>query len=402
MNTTAKAIVWVVVLGVVAWAGYAMLGTPAEAPVAETVATSTAPVAVEPLKIGFIAPLSGDGASYGEMKRNVVMLAVEEINAAGGVNGRPLEVIYEDGKCSGKDATGAAQKLVNVDKVHFILGGFCSGESLAAIPVAEAGQAMMLSTGSSSPDLTSKSRFFVRDYPSDATQGEVLAKAAAAKGWKKVAMIQEQLDYPLGIFKAFSASFEALGGTVVKEEFPTSATDFRSMLTKLKAAKPDALFLNAQTPASGERVIKQLVDLKWKPKMLVNEAFVGDRATVEKYKDILEGALAAEFAVDPANTKFIALDQAYKAKFGVDMPFKSYGQTVYDGVYLAKEGLMAVGDDGVKLADWFRTVKDWQGASGTITIKPDGDRESGYSGEVVKDGKVEMMSMAPAATSTPQ
>ena len=63
---------------------------------------------------------------------------------------------------------------------------------------------------------------------------------------------------------------------------------------------------------------------------------------------------------------------------------------------------MAVGDDGSKLADWIRTVKDWQGASGSITIKPDGDRESGYSGEVVRDGKVEMAGAAPAATSTPQ
>ncbi len=407
MNTTVKAIIWVIVLGVIAWAGYTLLGSQPATPVDTETATSTAPISTEPIKIGFIGPLSGDAATYGEPLRNMVDLAITEINAAGGVNGAPFKPIYEDAKCNGKDATAAAQKLVNIDGVKVIIGGFCSSESLAAIPVAEAGQVALLSAGSSSPDLTGKSRFFSRDYPSDVTQGKVLADAAYnIKKWKNVVMIQEQTDYALGLYNAFSSYFEQLGGKkVAKEEFPTSATDFRSMLTKLKAIKPDALFVNTQTSAAAERILKQLKDLKWTPKLIVNDVMASDLKVVETNKIILEGALAAEFGVDINNAKFQNMLSAYKAKYGVDVPYQSYAQTAYDAVYIIRDALLAVGNDGAKIADWLKTVKDWDGASGKVTIGADGDRVGGHVLKVIKAGKVELYAMptsATTATSTKQ
>ena len=402
MNTTVKAIIWVVVLGVVAWAGYALLGSQPATPTDGTeVATSTVPA--EPIKVGFMGPLSGDAAAYGEPMRNIVDIAITEINAAGGVNGAQLIPIYEDAKCNGKDATAAAQKLTNVDGVKIILGGFCSSESLAGIPVVEAGQIALFSPASSSPDLTGKSRFFSRDYPSDATQGKVLADAAYnVKKWKNVVMIQEQLDYPLGIYNAFSSAFEQLGGKkVVKEEFPTSATDFRSILSKLKAMKPDAIFVNAQTPAAASRILKQIGDLKWKVGVIVNDVVAGDTKTLDANKTILEGALAAEFGTDANNAKFQNLLASYKAKYGVDMPFQSYGQTEYDAVYILRDALMAVGNDGAKIADWLKTVNNWQGASGSVTIGADGDRVGGHVLKVIKDGKVELYDTAAAVAPAP-
>ncbi|MSR73758.1 MAG: ABC transporter substrate-binding protein [Candidatus Pacebacteria bacterium] len=407
MNTTVKAIIWVVVLGVVAWAGYALLGSQPAMPM-DGAQTATSTVPAEPIKIGFMGPLSGDSAAYGEPMRNIVDIAINEINAAGGVNGAQLVPIYEDAKCDGKDATAAAQKLTSVDGVKLIIGGFCSSESLAAIPVVEAGQVALFSPASSSPDLTGKSRFFSRNYPSDATQGKILADAAYnIKKWKNVVMIQEQLDYPLGVYNAFSSTFEQLGGKkVVKEEFPTSATDFRSMISKLKAMKPDAIFVNAQTPAAAGRILKQISDLKWKTGIIVNDVVVGDMKTVEANKAVLEGALTAEFGTDVDNAKFQNLLAAYKAKYGVDMPFQSYGQTEYDAVYILRDALMAVGNDGAKIADWLKTVNNWQGASGSVTIGADGDRVGGHVLKVIKGGKVELYVMpevaaaAPAATTT--
>lgn len=402
MNTTVKAIIWVVVLGVVAWAGYALLGSQPAMPAEEAV-----PVAVLPIKIGFMGPLSGDATSYGEPYRNLVEMAVAEINAQGGVNGAQLIPIYEDAKCNGKDATAAAQKLVSVDGVKIIIGGFCSSESLAGIPVVEAGQVALFSPASSSPDLTDKSRFFSRNYPSDATQGKVLADAAYnLKKWKNVVMIQEQLDYPLGVYNAFSSNFEKLGGKkVVKEEFPSTATDFRSMLTKLKAMKPDALFVNTQTPAASARILKQVADLKWKPNLIVNDVMAGDLKVVEENRAILEGALAAEFGVDATNPKFQAMAAAYKAKYGVDVPYQSYAQTEYDAVYILRDALIAVGNDGAKIADWLKTVTNWQGASGSVTIGADGDRVGGHVLKVIKGGKVELYAtpevvVVPTATTT--
>ncbi|MDP6562065.1 MAG: ABC transporter substrate-binding protein, partial [Candidatus Peribacteraceae bacterium] len=90
-----------------------------------------------PIKIGYIGPLTGEAASYGVDTLNGTELAVAEINAAGGINGRLIELITEDGRCTGTDAASAAQKLVNVDKVVAIIGGQCSGETLAAAPIVE-------------------------------------------------------------------------------------------------------------------------------------------------------------------------------------------------------------------------------------------------------------------------
>ncbi len=342
-------------------------------------------------KVGVMVPLTGDAAVYGEPGRNIIQLAADEINKAGGVNGKELELIFEDGKCNGKDATSAAQKLVNVDKVEVIIGGFCSSESLAAIPVAAAAKVALLSPGSSSPALTNASPYFFRNYPSDAAQGQAIADAANKKGWKKIALIQEQTDYSVGLNKSFTESFTALGGTVIKEEFPTSTTDFRSILSKLKASNSDGLFIVVQTPASAAKIFKNLGDLNWKPALLVADIIPGDPTTVATYKNVLEGAIGAEFGVDPSNPKYKHLVDAYKAKYNVEPPFQSYAQTEYDSVYMVKDAIAAVGYDGEKIAQWSRTVKNWEGASGKITIQASGDRAGGHRAEVIKNGKVEVL-----------
>jgi len=80
----------------------------------------------------------------------------------------------------------------------------------------------------------------------------------------------------------------------------------------------------------------------------------------------------------------------YKDKYGAEPPFQSYAQTAYDAPYLLKDGIIAVGYDGEKLAEWSRTIKDWEGASGKTTIGANGDRASGHVLKIVKDGKVEL------------
>lgn len=342
-----------------------------------------------PIKIGILLPLTGDAAVYGEPARNVMQLAVKEINAAGGVDGREIQLIVEDSKCSGDDAVSAMQKLVNVDKVKVVIGGFCSSESLAAVPVAEAAKVALISSGSSSPDLTAVSKYFSRVYPSDASQGAVLAQVAFTdKGWRTVAFIQEQKDYPLGIYKAFKAEFEKLGGAVTNEEFPENTSDFRSIVTKIKSQKPDAVFVDTQTPAAADRVLKQIAQAGWKPNLLITDTTIGDAATLGQNSAIIEGALGAEFGVDAANPKFSALVTNYKTTYGADMPYHSYAQTEYDTVYLVRDAIGAVGYDGTKVAAWLQSVSGWSGASGSVTIGADGDRVGGHRAEVVRGGKV--------------
>ncbi len=341
----------------------------------------------ETIKIGVIVPLSGDAAFYGEPARNIYQMAVNEINASGGINGKKINLIVEDGKCSGKDGANAASKLITVDKVKIIIGGFCSSESLSAVPIALENKVFMISAGSSSPALTGISDYFVRNYPSDATQGSTLAQLAYTnKQWKKIAFIQEQTDYALGIYNAFNNKFSELGGTVVKEEFPSTVTDFKTILTKLRNENPDALFVVPQTPAAADRIFKQMADLGWKPSLIVSDAVSGANEMVQRNKSALEGAFAAEFGVDPTNSIFKNFINEYQKQFGKEMPYQSYGQTEYDAVYMIRDAIKAVGTDTSKIAAWFRSVKDWKGASGLVEIGADGDRIGGHVVKIIRNG----------------
>ena len=149
-----KILTWIIVLIVIV-AGFFVLSK-------KSVPTSTGP-----FKVGVILPLTGDAASYGEVMRNIYQLAIKEVNDAGGVNGNKIELIIEDGKCDGTGGASAAQKLVNVDKVKVILGGFCSSESLAAVPIVESAKVALFSSGSSNPGLTGKSRVICRNFTAD-------------------------------------------------------------------------------------------------------------------------------------------------------------------------------------------------------------------------------------------
>lgn len=345
-----------------------------------------APSTNEPIKIGFIGPLTGDAAIYGQPFQQTVALAVEQINAAGGINGRQVQVIYEDDKCNGQDAASATQRLVNVDKVQAIIGSVCSGATIPAARIAEQGKVVLFSPGSSSPALTGISRYFFRDYPSDSKQGEVLTQVAITNGWKKAAVLQEQTDYGAGLYKSFNDSFSA-SGTVLTESFPSSASDFRSVLTKLKSENPDVLFLAAQTPASGDRILKQMQALGWKPHLIISDTIAGDPVTVSNDSSLLEGAIAAEFVPNENNPVYAKFISDYVAKYGSKPPYENYMVCVYDAVNLLAQGIKQVGYDGSKLADWSRTIKDYQGASGSVTIGADGDRASGHIPEVIHSGE---------------
>ncbi len=379
-----KVAVWVVIAVLVVWGVYALANkTPAQKVVVET----------GPIKIGVMVPLTGDFAVAGEPAQNIYKLAVKEINDAGGVNGRPLELVTEDSKCNGEGGANAAQKLINVDRVQLIIGGICSGETIPAVSIAETNKVVIISPAASSPALTGMSHFFVRNYPGDSAQGKVLADIAYNKlGLKNMYILNEQTDYAQGIAKVVESTFSGLGGKVTREEFPTATTDLRQLVTKAKAANPDAFVVNTQAPATAQKIFKVMRDLKWSPKLFTNDANPGDPPTMSLYRDVLNGAYVAEIGTDPSNPIFKHALDLYKSTYNSEMPFQSYGQTEWDVLFIVRDGIKAVGYNGPKLADWLHSsVKDWQGASGSVTIGADGDPLVGHRAEVIKDGKTEVL-----------
>ncbi len=342
----------------------------------------------ESIKIGAIIPLTGNGAAYGEPMQKIAQIALDEINSANGVNGKKIEFVWEDGKCTGADASKAANKLINVDKVKIIFGGFCSSETLSVAPIAEQAKVLVLSSGSSSPDVTKAGDYIFRNYPSDLSQAKILAEAASKAGYKKVGIVAEQNDYTLGIEKAFTTRFEELGGKVEVQTYLPEDTDFRTALLKLKNIPVDALFIDPQTPANADLILKQLEEQEWKVPLIANDVIAGYQELIKKYSKTLEGTLTAEFNYDSTNPEFIKLSEKYKTLTGSELPYGTYASTYYDGIYILKEGLEKVGPDTDKLKDYLYSIKDRKGLAGSLTMDENGDPTSGHQLKTIKEGKV--------------
>lgn len=340
------------------------------------------------IKVGAILPLTGERTSYGIPMQKVAQIVLDEINGNGGVNGKKLEFIWGDGKCNADDASQAANKLINVDQVKIIYGGFCNGETLAIAPIAEQAHVVVLSPGSSSPDITNAGDYIFRNYPSDSTQGKILAEGAQKMGFKKVGIIVEKNDYTLGIQKVFEEQFQLAGGDAVTENYLQDETDLKTPLLKLKSEGVDALFVDPQTPAKADLIFKELEEMKWDVKLMANDVVAGYQDLINKYAKFVDGMIVAEFTYDKENPDFKKLAEKYKEIAGKELPYGTNASTAYDAVYIIREGLAKVGNDADAFKDYLYNIQDRKGLGGTLTIDENGDPTNGYSLEIVKNGKV--------------
>lgn len=340
--------------------------------------------------IGSVLPLTGDGAAYGLPIQKAAILALEEINAKGGVNGKKIEVIWEDGQCKGESSASAAQKLINIDKVKLILGGVCSSETLGIAPIAEENKVLVFSPASTNPKITEAGDFIFRNSPSDSFQGKVLAEAAYATGAKKAGVIHEQSDYAIGVKDVFVEHFTKLGGEAMAEAYTADAPDLRTQVLKVKAANSDVIVAIPQTPAKGDVIFRELqkqgvgTDLQ----LVANEVIAGDYELLAKHADFIEGMITADLSHAPESEQFKHLITAYTEKYNESLPYVTYLARAYDAVYLLTDGISAVGYDAEKLRDWLYNLKDWKGAEGTLNFTENGDPKSGFLLKVVRGGKL--------------
>ena len=338
-----------------------------------------------PIKIGWVGPLSGDAMSFGTPMKNAVALAVEDINKAGGIKGRQIEMIYEDGKCDGKEAVTAVQKLINIDKVKIIIGPTCSGEVQASASIAEQNKVIMLSPAASSPDITKAGDYIFRNNPSDLDSGRVLAETMF-KTSKKVAIISENTDYTQALRKVFMDNFSKAGGKVTFDENYLSTTkDFRSILTKVKATDADGIFVNTQTEQAGGTIVKQIREMGIKLPIFATIAMTGKTA-LSVAGDSAEGITTVELST-VGNDKDAAFVKEYEAKYG-KMPFAFYLEACYDAVDIVAQAVGAVGEDATKIKGYLYDLKSFSGTNGVYGFDQNGDITGiGYVPKVFKDGK---------------
>ena len=348
----------------------------------------------ETIKLGYIGPLTGDAASYGADTLHGVQIAVDEINAAGGIDGKQVELIAEDGKCTGSDAATAAQKLINGDRVVAIVGGQCSGETLAAAPIAEAAKVVMISPVSSSPDVTEAGAFIFRDYPSDALKTKAMAKVFAEKGYGKIAIISENTDYATALRDSLVAAVGA-DAVMFNETTEPGTKDFRSLMTRLEDAKFDVFVPNGQSDAFIAAAMQQYREAGFtEPAFsqdVADSANLGQIAgeAVEGMELINSSSKLGEGGADSFAVHF-------RAKFGEPQSNLSFATLAYDATNLLAKVIGEVGTDGTAVRDGVAKIT-YVGAAGTFHFDENGDVIGiGYALKKFEDGKiVELSTVTP-------
>ena len=337
--------------------------TAAPDPTATSEPTAT-PEEKEPFRIGVMESVTGPGETYGTVSVQAKEMAVAEINAAGGINGRMLELIVEDSKCNAQDSITAFKKLTEVDEVKIILGTSCSGAMLGAAPLAEEAGVILFSGLATNPDIANAGDYIFRTSMSDVQVGIDTGNAMWADGVRNLATISESTDYAEGVRRTTVDQFTKRGGQVVNEErYASDVTDFRTQLTKLLGADPDGLHIAAQAEFSGGTIVKQVRELGYEGPIYSEIVVVGTTA-LEIAGDAATGMKAVIADLNPANNTA----QEVLANFREEYDYVTlawYLGSAYDDVYISAECLKKTDDD--QDADGFRDCLydiSWSGAIG--------------------------------------
>lgn len=326
------------------------------------------------IKVGVYGDLSGQTSSFGESTRDGVKMAVEEINAAGGINGRKIEVVVEDDQGQPQQASTVVTKLINQDKVVAIIGEVASSNSLAAAPRAQEAKVPMITPSSTNPKVTQVGDYIFRVCFTDDFQGAVAAKFATnTLKAKKAAILGDfNSDYSKGMTQYFVQEFTGSGGQIVAQQSYTQTdADFKGQLTNIRSAAPDVIFVPGYYGQVGV-IAKQAKELGINAPLLGGDGWDSPKL-FELGGTALNGAyMVNHYSTDdpaPAVQKFVA---AYKAKYGaVPDAIAALG---YDAMNVLADSIKRAGTtESARLRDAIAGTKGFAGVTGSININESRD-----------------------------
>lgn len=344
------------------------------------------------IKVGVATILSGDLASFGPHNVNAASLAIEDINASGGINGQALELVVADTACDGKTGLNAIQKLVNADGVKYIVGPTCSNASLAGAPVVNERQVVYITPATGGENIDKAGEFVFRVGNADALVGVDVARAMKQLGFSKVAVIAEVTDYTLSIKNAFTKEAQLLELPVVmSEEFQPGTVDFKTLAAKAKSSAPEAILVASQSGIGGAHFIKQIREQGVDSKIFADFTFVLNE-DAKKIVGSFEGTYFAAPAYNEGDARTDNFLARYEEKFGTKplVPFLATG--TYDSVMMTAEAIRAVGDDTAKVQQWLLTnIKNYDGLSGVFSFDAEGNSDRGFSiKQIVGDATIDV------------
>jgi len=344
-------------------------------------------IAEETYRIGAAFALSGSIAVYGEGFKKAVDLAVEEINAAGGIKGKKIEIMYEDNKSTPKDCVTAVRKLITVDRVPVIFGPAASSNFMAAAPVAQESKVVMISAEGAAPALTKAGEYIFRVFPSDVLQGKGISDLCVRLNYKEVPIMYVNNDWGLGLKNVFVGNFKKAGGKVTDEiPYDEGKTDYRTELIRATKGNPLAT-VNLTYIKEGAVMFKQAYEMGIKTQWICGSAAKAPKL-VELAAKAVEGIIGT-YPVFSQETKEIkAFRAAWKKKYG-DAKIPIFGEYNYDMVFVTAKAIEKGGytSEGIRKA-LFEVAKGYRGVTGDKTFDQDRGVGSEYGVWTVKDGQI--------------
>jgi len=323
------------------------------------------------IKIGFLGALTGDVAMFGKPTLEGMKMAAEEINAAGGISGKKIEIVEEDNRGDKQEGASVTQKLTSRDHVVAIVGDPTTGITKVAAPIAQKAQVVLLSAGATGPGVVENGDFIFRDTLLDSVAiPACIDFFAKDMGYKKVAVItSDNNDYSVGLSQTFRDAAKGKDIQIVAEEkVKDGDKDFSAQITNIKAKKPDVIFFSGYY-TEGALIMKEARKQGLKASM-----FGGDGLFSPKFIELggpaVEGSMSAlgfsPEQASPVTAKFV---EAFKKKFSGAEPglFDAQG---YDAIMLLADAMKRSNSADPKVfKDALAKTKGFEGVSGTITIR---------------------------------
>ena len=348
-----------------------------------------AALAQNSIKVGEFASLTGKEAAFGQSSHKGTLLAIEELNAAGGVLGRQFELITEDNQSKQGESATIVKKLISRDEVVALLGEVASGRSLEAAPIAQNYKIPMISPSSTNPRVTEMGSYIFRVCFIDPFQGTAMAKFALnSLHLKKVALLTSvSSPYSVGLAKYFKETFAAIGGEIaIEQKYSEGDKDFKAQLTAIKAAHVDGIFVPGYYTEAA-LISKQARELE-----LTYPIFGGDGWEAPQLIEIggkaMEGTFYSTHYSPENNSPGVqSFVKKFRARFADETP-DAMAALGYDSAMVLADAIKRAGTtEHSKLRAAIAATKNYNGVTGLTTI--DSHRNATKSAVVitVKDGQ---------------
>ncbi len=325
--------------------------------------------AEEFIKVGEYVSLTGNTATFGQSTDRGVQIALDEINAAGGVLGKKIKVIVEDTQSKPETSKTAVLKLIKQDHVVALIGEIASSRTLAAAPEAQRSQVPMITPGSTNPAVTEKGDYIFRICFIDPFQGQVMAKFASGELKSKKAAILTDVknDYSVGLAKNFKDVFVAAGGAIVAEEsYSEGDTDFKPQLTAIKNKTPDILVVPGYYTEVGI-IANQARELGMNQPMIGGDGWDSAQTIAIGGKAIEGSYFTNHYAADDPNPVVQDFRKKYEERFK-EVP-DAMAALGYDTMKLLADAIKRAGStDGKALRDAIAQTQGFPAVTGAVTI----------------------------------